>query len=103
MKETIAQMLKIEAEARKIAAKLQAEAEEVVSNARVEAARIEDEARRSAQARAARVLEDGLADARAARDTALQEIDQRNESLRHVAQDKAGAAKKIIFSAVTGQ
>jgi vacuolar-type H+-ATPase subunit H len=103
MKDTIAQMLKIEAEAREMVAKLQAESEKAVSDARIEAANIEEEALRSAQARAARFLENGLAEARAARDAALQEIDQRNESLRHVAQDKAGAAKKIIFSAVTGR
>jgi vacuolar-type H+-ATPase subunit H len=103
MKDTIEQLLKVEAEARELVAELQAQAEKVVADARAEAARIEDAAQRAAQAQAERLLDECLAEARARREAALQEIDRRNASLCRVSQDKADAARTQILSALIGQ
>ena len=103
MKETIAQMLKVEARAKEIVAAAETEAARVVRDARKEAAAIQDEAQRGAQAKAAGVIRQGAQRARERRDEELAEIDRKTESLRHVAQDKAGAAKKAILAALTGR
>lgn len=103
MKETIAEMLKVEAQAKKIVADAQAEATEIVRNARTEAAAIQTEAERSAQLRAAALIKDGVEETQKRRDEMLAEIDRSIEGLRHVARNEAEAARQAILAALTGQ
>ena len=103
MKETIAEMLKVEARAREIVAEAEAEAAEVVRRAGAEAAAIEEAGRRAAQAKAAKMFEEGIAEVQKRRDAQLAQIDERTARLRHVAPDKADAARKRILAALTGQ
>jgi len=103
VKETIAEMLKVEAEAKKIVADAQAEATEIVRAARAQAAAIQTEADRNAQARAAALVKDGVEETQKRRDEMLAEIDRRIEGLGHVASDAAEAARQVILAALTGQ
>jgi len=102
VKETIAEMLKVEARAKDIVAKAQDEAAGIVRQARVEAARLQEEAQRTAQAEAAKLVELGIEDARKHRDELLARIDKENERLRDVGHAKADEAKKLIIAALTG-
>lgn len=102
MKETIAEMLKVEARAKEIVAEAQDEAAGIVRQARVEAARLQEEAQRAAQAEAAKLVERGIEDARKRRNELLTQIDKENERLRDVGQGKADEAKKMIVAALTG-
>lgn len=103
MKETIAEMLKVEAQAKKIVADADAEAARIVQEARRQAIAAEDAARREAQAKAARRIEEGIVTARARRDQILGEIDQRAATLRQVTPEKAEAARELVLAALTGQ
>jgi len=103
VKETIAEMLKVEAQAKKIVADAQAEAAEIVRTARAQAAAVQTEAERNAQARAAKLVRDGVEHARKRRDAMLAEIDRRIEGLRNVAPDAAEAARRLVLAALTGE
>ena len=102
MRETIAEMLKVESEAKAIAAALQAEAEERVRSARLEASEIEDASRRAARVKSAELIEAGVSEAQNERDRLLSAIDEANERLRSVPPDEAAALCGVIFDAVTG-
>ena len=103
MKETIAAMLKVEAQAKEIVAKAQEEADEIVKNARAEAAVIQNTAQRNAQAESVKIIKEGLEQARKRREEILAEIDTKAGRLRHITQEKAEAAKELILAALTGQ
>ncbi len=103
MRETIAQMLKVEAEARRIVADADAQAAEIVRAARVEALALQEDAQRRAQSKAAEMVEAGLREARARREALLAEIDAKNDALRHIAPEKAEAAKRLILAALAGE
>lgn len=103
MKETIAEMLKVEAEAKEIVAAAQDEAQKIVRQARQEAAAIQGIAERDAQAKSVRILEDGIQEARRRRDDMLAEIDRKAGQLRHVPQEKVEAAKVLILAGLTGR
>ena len=103
MKETISQMLKVEAQAQQIVSAAEQEAAEIVRRARAEAAAIEDAAQRRAQAKAAERRDERRAEARGRRARILAEIDQKNEEQRRVAPEKTAAAKAAILAALTGR
>ena len=103
MKETIAEMLKVEAKAKEIVAAAREQAQDLNRKARTDASAVEQEAQRQAQAEAAQVLEQGLREARERRADMLAHIDRDNERLRDLPQDKVAAAKHIILSAVVGK
>ena len=103
MKDTIAQMLKVEAEAKDIVAAAEADAQEIVYRARLESAAVQDAARRDAQAEAARRVEQGIEDARRRRRDMLAAIDKGTEALRQIAPDKADAARQMIRAELTGR
>ncbi len=102
MKETIAEMLKVEAQAKKIVAEAEDLSAEIVRKARTEASSIQEQAHRDAQAKAAMLIQQGIEQARRKRDEMLAQIDADNQHLCDVAPDKAEAAKKIILAALTG-
>ena len=103
MKETIAEMLKAEDEAKRTVSEAESRAEELVRNARAEAAALELAAQQKAQGEAAKLVEDGVQQARERRVELLRQIDRDNEQLRAVAPDKSEAAKKLILAALIGQ
>ena len=103
MKETIAEMLKIEAQAKEIVAAAQEEAAGVVRRARQEAAAIQDAAERDAQTESTAVLEEGLKRARERRGDVLAEIDGQARQLRDVSQERTEAAKALILTALAGR
>jgi len=103
MKETIAEMLKVEAKAKEIVASAQEEAAGVVRRARQEAAAIQDAAERDAQTESTAVLEEGLKRARERRGDVLAEIDGRARQLRDVSQKKVDAAKALILTTLAGR
>ena len=103
MKETIAEMLKVEAEAKEIVAAAQDEAQKIVRQARQEAATVQVAAERDAQAKSVKIIEDGIQEARRRRGDMLAEIDRKAEQLRHVPQEKVEAARVLILAALTGR
>ncbi len=103
MKETIAEMLKVEAQARDIVAEAGKQAEEIVRNARTEAAAIQDAAQRDAQAASAETIKQGVEQARKRRNQILAEIDTKTERLRHVEQKKTEEVQKLILAALTAR
>ena len=103
MKETIAELLKVEAEAKAIVARADEEAAETVKKARAEAAALVEAARREAQARAEETVRKAVEEARKQRDLALARIDERNHRLRGVPRERTDAAKDSILSAVLGR
>jgi len=103
VKETIAEMLKVEAEAKAIVARAVEEAEEIVRKARTEAVALQDAAERAAQAEAARLIEDGGRQARSRRSETLAEVDQRAQRLRLVPQESIQAAKALVLAALAGR
>ena len=100
MKETIAELLKIEEQAKKIVADAAEESAEIVRKARAEAAKIQEHAQRSAQAKAAQLLGTGLEAAKQERLKILEEIDRENENLRNIPAEKKEAALRLVASAV---
>lgn len=101
MKETIAEMLKIEAQAKELVAAAEAQAAEIERAARTQAAAIQERAQRAARATAAAILTEGLELARKRRAEALAQIDRNNERFRHVPPDRADEAKRLILAALT--
>lgn len=102
MKETIAEMLKIESDAKAIIAKAQADASEILKQARLDAAKIIADAQAHAHAEAQKKYESGLEATRKELAAQLAQIDKENEKLRDIPPDKRVAAVKIITNAVTG-
>lgn len=100
MKETIAELLKIEEQAKKIVADATDKSNEIIRKARAEAAQMEEQATRSAQAKAAQILETGLEAAKQKRLKLLDEIDRDNEKLRNIPAEKREAALQLIISAL---
>ncbi len=103
MKETIAEMLKIEAQAKEIVASGKEEAAGVVRRARQDAAAIQDAAERGAQADAAAILDERSESARGRREDVLAAINETAEQLRQVPQEKVDAAKALILTALAGR
>ena len=103
MKETIAEMLKVEAQAKEIVAAARDQAQDLNRQARTDASAIEQEAQRQAQAETAQILEQGVREARERRADMLAQIDRDNERLRDLPQDKVMAAKHLILSAVASR
>ncbi|MFO7897474.1 MAG: hypothetical protein R6V58_00265 [Planctomycetota bacterium] len=102
MRETIARMLKVEAEAKQILADAEEEAAKIVRDARKEAVAIEQQAEREAQARAAETVKHAIEDARQRRTDILAEIDARIDGLRRLDPEKARAARELIRAELTG-
>ncbi|MFW6107820.1 MAG: hypothetical protein ACOC70_01340 [bacterium] len=102
MRETIARMLKVEAEAKQILADAEEEAARIVQNARKEAVAIEQQAERRAQARSAETVNQAIEDARQRRADILAEIDARIEGLRQLDPEKARAARELIRAELVG-
>ena len=103
MKETIAEMLKIEAQAKEIVAAGQEEAARIVRQARQEAAAIQDAAERDAQTKTATILDERSESARERRKDVLATINDTAEQLRQVPQERADAAKALILTALAGR
>ncbi len=103
MKETIAAMLKIEAQAKEIVAAAKEEAAGIVRQARQEAAAIQDTAERDAQTGAATILDERSESARECRKDVLATINETAEQLRQVPQEKIDAAKALILTALAGR
>lgn len=102
MKETIAEMLKVEAQAKAIVAAAEKDAIQIVQNARLKAASIQEAAHHSAQAAASQYVEDGLRQARERREQVLAQIGAKAEGLRRVAHETAETASNIVRAALTG-
>jgi vacuolar-type H+-ATPase subunit H len=103
MKDTIAHMLEVEAQAKAVVAEADAEAESIVRTARAEATAVENQAQRDAQSAACTLLEDGLREARERRERELAAIDERLAALRNIPPEKAAAARQMIIDAVVGR
>lgn len=102
MKETIAEMLKVEAQAKEIVSAAESEAAELIQKARAEAQSFEENAQAQTKAEAARLIKSGADQARTERQQALEQIDKDNEHLHQIPGEKAVAAQGMILSAVTG-
>ena len=103
MKETIAEMLKIEAQAKEIVAASQEEAAGIVRQARQDAAAVQDTAERDAQTNAAAILDGRSESARERRRDVLATINDTAEQLRQVPQERTEAAKALILTALAGR